>query len=403
MYRTDDFIAQVPNSQMPKIPDHFTKIEQVSKPEPESKPVQIPNKNEKMNEDEPNDNFTVVHHETDEDQILSISAIIAISCAVAAAIALLFYYEARRRNRARINRMSRIKPGNKNFEDGLIKVHTASGDRNGRSFGGKNTSSPVEAIKQAINVADWDGVYKLASRIAETDDGLSLPSVSWYKDQDRSHLGVENQERTKTLDELAANGDWTGLAVTAALYAGETSGSSHIYSDDGFPHATGGPPERRVLMNASENEDVEVGQRSMKDMVSGLSMALNAGDWSQVTKYANQIKDEKNAGSSFDTDPDIIFTDPSTSSVSSSDTTDTEMSKRQTIEKLMRAGKWKGVSIMANMYEMESKQSHPSTSVRPYPPSPTHQYSDTRSPVRTKELRHSDRVQQNIVGFRQDP
>jgi len=114
----------------------------------------------------------------------------------------------------------------------------------------------------------------------------------------------------------------------------------------------------------------------MEQMVTGLSTALNAGDWSEVSQYANLIKEQKNAG--FD-DSQVILTDPgflsSGSSVSSTDTSNTEVSKKQTIEKLMRAGKWKGVSIMANMYEMESKQSSHSTSMRPYPPSPSHPYS----------------------------
>ena len=138
----------------------------------------------------------------------------------------------------------------------------------------------------------------------------------------------------------------------------------------------------------------------MEEMVGGLSQALNAGDWSQVNYFASKIKDQK-GGNSFDTDSQA-FVLSSTSSIVSTNTTDTEFSKKQTIEKLMRAGKWKGVSIMANMYEMESKQNSSSSSVQPYPTSPTHPYTDNRT-FRTKELRHADRVQENINGFRQDP
>jgi hypothetical protein len=372
----DDFIKQIPVSNSP---------EQQAKPEevPVSVPASVPVPDKIQNESNDGDKFTVVHVEKEEDDILSISGIIAITCAVAAVIALFFYFEARRRNRARINRMSRFNNGQKGFEDGVIKVDTGS------------SSAPIEEIKVAINNADWDSVYKLASRIAENDDGLS-PSLGSFKGKKRSHLGAEDQERTKTLDDLAANGDWTGLAVTAALYAGETSGSSSTYSSGEYS-------ARRNTVSASQNEDVEEGQRSMEKMVSSLSRALNAGNWSQVTKYANRIKDEKNSGSSFDADSPILLTSPSSSSISSSDTPNAELSKKQTIAKLMRAGKWKGVSIMANMYEMESKQDRPCSPVRPYPPSPNHPYSDTRSIIRTKELRHSDRVQENIVGFRRDP
>jgi len=399
----DDFIQQIPVSHMSDIdsPAQPTEVEQKFKPE--VVPIAVPDKNQSDVEEDKSsnyesndiDNFTIVHVEKEEDEILSISGIIAISCAVAAAIALFFYYEARRRNQARIHRLSRFNIGNKSFvEDGVIKVHT--------SFG-SSASAPIEEIKAAINNADWDSVYKLASRIAENDDGLSFSNLGSFKGENRSHLSAEDQERTKTLDDLAANCDWTGLAVTAALYAGETSGSPHNQSEGAFTYGTDNPSLRRNAVNTSQNQDVEEGQHSMERMVSGLSRALNAGNWSQVTKYANLIKDAKNSGSSFDTDSKILLTSPSTSSIMSTDRSDTEITKKQTIEKLMRAGKWKGVSIMANMYEMESKQNNPSSSVRPYPSSPTHPYSDTRSIVRIKELRHSDRVQENIVGFRRDP
>lgn len=409
----DEFIKQIPVSNSPNQSgdeEQNVASEQIPDPDqvPDQVPVPVPDQvlvPEKTNLDvdkaesvfETNDEkgFTMVHIEKEEEEILSISAIIAISCAVAAVIALFFYFEARRRNRARINRMSRFNTGNKNFdEDGLIKV--------GTSFR-MNTSTTIEGIKVAINNADWDCVYQLASRIAENDDGLSLPSLGSFKGQNRSHLGVEDQERTKTLDDLAANGDWTGLAVTAALYAGETSSASHnqsnsVYSDDFDERSM-----KKDLVYVLKNQDIEEGQNSMEQMVSGLSRALNAGNWSQVTRYANLIKDQKNSGSSFDTDSQVLLTSPSASSIISTDTSNTEVSKKQTIAKLMQAGKWKGVSIMANMYEMESKQGHPSSSVRPYPPSPPSPYSDTRSFARTKELRHSDRVQENIVGFRRDP
>ena len=432
-YLTDDFINQIPISNIPVIdiadpvPDPIPVV-QVVVPEkspktPESEYVAVPNKTElNVGEDELNSGnsnsepFTIVQVEK-EDPILSIAAIIAVSLAVAALIAFFFYYDARRRDEARKNRMPRSGNGKRSIgEDGVIKVTTSSGNRKMSSFGSFSTSSsrsvnstftPIEEIKAAINNANWDNVYKLASQLAENDDGLSLPSIGSFKGQTRSHLGAEDQERSNTLDELAANGDWTGLAVTAALYAGETSGSSHDHSSSTFTYGADEPSSRRETRNASKNQDIEEGQASMEQLVGGLSAALNAGDWSRVTKFANLIKDKKNTGSSFDTDPQVLLTNPgflsSTSSISSSSTTDTELSKKQTIEKLMRAGKWKGVSIMANMYEMESKQSNRSSSMRPYPTSPTHPYNDKRSIVRTKELRHEDRVQENIVGFRRDP
>ena len=380
--RKDEFLKHIPTSNV--LNDESPEVPVETKPEV---PVPVP-------EEEPlgeNDDFTIIHVEKEKDEILSISAIIAISCSVAAVIALFFYCEARRRNRARISRMSRFSNGTKGYEDGVIKVNTSSRNRKFKPFR-SSSSHPIEEIKEAINGADWDSVYRLASQVAANDDGLSIPSLGKFKGQDRSHLDAEDQDRTKTLDDLAANGDWTGLAVTAALYAGETSGSPVNQIDEYFTDES---------FVASEIEDVE-GQESIERMVSGLSKALNSGNWQQVTKFANLIKDAKNSGNSFDTGSQIL-TIPSSSSSVSSDASKTEMSKKQTIAKLMRAGKWKGVSIMANMYEMESKQAQPSSSIRPYPPSPNHPYSDTRSILRTKELRHSDRVQENIVGFRRDP
>jgi len=369
----DEFLENIPVSELPDTDSHALL--------PETQPIAPATNNE-------NDDFSIVHVEKEEGEILSISAIVAICCAVAAVIALFFYYEARRRNRARINRMSRFNNEGKGFQDEVIHVNTSS------------SIHPIEEVSAAINDADWDGVYRLASQLAENDHGLSLQNPRLFKGKKRRHLDVEDRERAKTLDDLAANGDWTGLAVTAALYAGETSGSSVSQSDE-YSYYTDDASVERDVISDSGSDDVE-GQQSMERMVSKLSKALNGGNWQQVTKYANLIKDEKNAGNSFDTDSQIILRTPSSSSSVSSDVSKTEMSKKQTIAKLMRAGKWKGVSIMANMYEMESKQVQ-SSSVRPYPPSPNHPYSDRRSILKTKELRHSDRVQENIVGFRRDP
>ena len=376
---------------MPIVDPHIQPPQVESEIIPGSVPASDPNEMElNVGRDTTNDNFTILYEEK-EDDILSISGIIAISCALAALIALFFYYEARRRNRVRINAMSRFNNGHKSLdENGVINVETSSGSGTFNSFG-STASSSIEEIKAAINNANWDRVYKLASQIAESNSGLSISGSDLFKGQNRSHLGEEDQERTKTLDDLATNGDWTGLAVTAALYAGETSGTSDKYSESLLSSRIEVP---------SNNQDVEEGQHSMETMVTSLSKALNAGNWSQVTKYANLIKNEKNSANSYNTDSQVLLTSTNTSSLFSIETSKTEMSKKQTIAKLIRAGKWKGVSIMANMYEIESKQGQPSSSLRQSPVSPTHLYSDTRS---IKELRHSDRVEENIVGFRSDP
>lgn len=409
----EDFIGQIPHSNVPVPPP--TKPIHVNvpattpvNPKPEVAPLPIKT-DLNIGEDELNtgkiQNEPVTSTQGEGNATLSIGAIIGISCAVALCIALFFYSEARRRDRVHKSHHA-CSNGKRRFgEDPVIKVSTFNTNRKTKSSSSLSTSSsrssnaiftPIEEIKGAINNADWDNVYKLASQLAENDDGLSLPSIGSFKGQSRSHLCVEDQERTKTLDELTAKADWTGLAVTAALYAGETSGSSHERFNT-FEYGADQPSTRRDTMGiigpsvihlpSSRKQDIEEGQMSMEQMVGGLSAALNTSDWSQVNRFANLIKDEK-GGTSIDMDSQaLVLANPgfpsSSSSIMSTDTTDTELSKKQTIEKLMRAGKWKGVSIMANMYEMESKQSHSASSMQP--------------------LQHADRVQKNMVGFPRDP
>jgi hypothetical protein len=96
-------------------------------------------------------------------------------------------------------------------------------------------AASVEQITKAIDKANWDEVYNLASQMAEQEDLSTLSSVGRHNsklasssselDKIRNGLSAEDQERTRALDELVDHGDWTGVAVTAALYAGE-SGSS---------------------------------------------------------------------------------------------------------------------------------------------------------------------------------
>jgi hypothetical protein len=98
----------------------------------------------------------------------------------------------------------------------------------------QSSSVSVQAIMNAIDNANWDEVYTLASQLAEKEDLSTLSSAGKANDRRplvsdnrkaRIGLSTEDQERTRTLDELVDLGDWTGVAVTAALYAGE-SGSS---------------------------------------------------------------------------------------------------------------------------------------------------------------------------------
>jgi hypothetical protein len=104
-------------------------------------------------------------------------------------------------------------------------------------FGSTAGSVLVRKIADAIDKANWDEVYRLASQLAEQEDLSTLSSIgkqntkrvySASNKKCRAHLSEEDLERTKTLDSLVESADWTGLAVTAALYAGE--GGSSLYS-----------------------------------------------------------------------------------------------------------------------------------------------------------------------------
>jgi hypothetical protein len=279
-----------------------------------------------------------------------------------------------------------------------------------------SVAESLEELREAIDCADWDTIYRLASLLAEDEEACSLSSFNIPKSRSsRRHLSTEDQVRTTTLDELMEKADWTGLAVTAALYAGE-SGSEHTRPID--------PPsakkKTKKVKNFGDEEwkpvrlspiatspaDIEEGHVPMDEMVRNLNNALNAGDWEQVGFYANKIKDERGseAGSFASDIPDtqamVLASGSSRIAANmSSDTTETDVSRKQTIEKLARAGKWKGVSIMANLYHMETKQTKSSVvkgTGTALPP----RHSSKKS--RTKELRHSDRVNENIVGFRQE-
>lgn len=387
-----------------------------------------------------------------EDTSLSVGAIIGISIAVAAILAAFFYFEARRRNLARqvgvlaaaANRNNGSGKGKSSLEVDTAKPPPTSSrlqkstSRSATTDSRSNiTSAALHEIREAVNNANWDNIYRLASQLAEEDEAQSLPGPKIPKDNRlRSHLNAEDQERTKTLDDLMARGDWTGVAVTAALYAGE-SGSSHEPTRD--PPSSSKAKKTRKSLHHDEDDwkqvqvvslddksisshpsslsdgsaharDLEQGQTSVESLVRSLNEALNAGDWAQVNFLATRIKEEKgaNGGSSMVSDdisnPQASMLASGSSRVASNvsqATTDTDASRRQTIEKLIRAEKWKGVSIMANLYEMESNQPSKSSLVKASRGSKRPPRS-IKKPSRTKELRHSDRVDENIVGFRQD-
>jgi hypothetical protein len=365
-----------------------------------------------------------------------------------------------------------------------------------------SVNASVDQIVTVIDKANWDDVYKLASQLAEQEDLSTLSSVGKQNAsrtsnganlKQRTHLSEEDQERARTLDELVESGDWTGVAVTAALYAGEsgssrqtsttrrsfldivtgnrtdsraattdegrtlsqtnsdtanpsfnlsstpsppchttkaappagafgllpgstrgvTSGSRPVIADtdssillsqlkDRMDHAVDSGDWDEVLLLSSEVEknnaframpnqsttpaidpnltskpsqrdgaipDAEQGGAVYASLKEALSQSVYHGDWALVSSYANRIRQKGASGFPYETATTQISETnaivPATRPqrvppVRSVDTSDSEMSKKQTIEKLVKAEKWKGVSILAGLYEMESKGSIPS-------------------------------------------
>mmetsp|Transcript_16467 Transcript_16467/g.45984 ORF Transcript_16467/g.45984 Transcript_16467/m.45984 type:complete len:574 (+) Transcript_16467:2-1723(+) len=95
------------------------------------------------------------------------------------------------------------------------------------------TRDAVQSIMLAIDQANWNNVYLLSSNLAEREDlstvstaGLEQFTIDNSSPTMRQTLTREDQERAKTLDRLVANADWTGVAVTSALYAGESDAAS---------------------------------------------------------------------------------------------------------------------------------------------------------------------------------
>ncbi|CAJ1933246.1 unnamed protein product [Cylindrotheca closterium] len=280
----------------------------------------------------------------------------------------------------------------------------------------KNTSqfnlsmtSDVDAVFKAISRADWYEVYNMASQLSENED---LSTISSYGgqgnhrnypalDQDRSHLSLEDQQRTRTLDRLAMNRDWTGVAVTAALYADESSSAkemkggyflsqsaaaaTQIADEKEFSCEVSGMVKERidsavdsgdwdkVLALSSQADVAKEGNNERDDnglstilysqvlpddTLSGsqkkLTENLFASNWALVGAYANRLR-ELEAQLTVDDKTLPLQSLLDINSTELSDSSDPEAVKKQTIAKLINEKKWKGISIMAGLYDMESK------------------------------------------------
>jgi ElaB/YqjD/DUF883 family membrane-anchored ribosome-binding protein len=347
-------------------------------------------------------------------------------------------------------------------------VSTASRSTFGRRFMLSPKTVSVDQVEEAVDNGNWDDVYKLASQLAEKEDLSTLSSAARHNAEGlsndrlerRSSLREEDQERAKTLDELIFNRDWTGVAVTAALYAGESgyqtqipkssggnlfgriagrrvSNAAHEASSQDFPtyqdeHPALGaltiestsdttndvesPPEPpsaglpflqlknsmdqavdagdwdQVLRISSEVENNGAFQSRHADqqnnivvsvpsntsstelpspsgrteafqtLIDEMDNAMNRGDWALVGFYADKIREIKISGDVTTSTPSsralVPLSRPQALKTSpTEDSSSSIASKKFTLEKLVQAEKWKGVSIMAGLYEMEAKNS----------------------------------------------
>lgn len=271
-------------------------------------------------------------------------------------------------------------------------------------------TSEADEVFHAINRADWYEVYNLASKLSESED---LSTISSYGgqgshksysaiNQDRSHLSLEDQQRTRTLDRLAMNRDWTGVAVTAALYADESSSVKEMRNALFMS-----PSSSATAQTANEKEFVRPGDSgAVKERIDS---AVDSGDWDKVlalslSSEVGVMKDAGNnhTGSEISIAPhsqSLVHDDHAVSrqklkeslfesnwalvgafatrlrelesqmgdsdalevedqldinSPELADSSDPEAVKKQTIAKLINEKKWKGISIMAGLYDMES-------------------------------------------------
>lgn len=352
---------------------------------------------------------------------------------------------------------------------------TASRGDFGQGFSFPSNRISMREIEEAVDNGNWDEVYQLASRLAEQEDMSTLSSygrqsasgrLSSERMERRSRLKEEDHERVKTLDELIESRDWTGVAVTAALYAGESGYkkqdqfpkssffsrvtgqrvsnaaraassqddiSAPVYQGSllalGAPTIDTGsdanddveaPTERRasrstgptysdppllqlkysmdhavetgdwdqvvrisseiekngkfqsrlassdfvvsVPSNVSSTPSQSEGTVAVQTLVEEMNHAMSRGDWALVGFYADKIRELKTGSGEERTSEStsslalVPFSAPP-SAMHSNQTEDSIMSRKQTLDKLVQAQKWKGVSIMAGLYAMEEKGS----------------------------------------------
>ena len=326
--------------------------------------------------------------------------------------------------------------------------NSSSSSRHGFSHGFVTSSNNVvaEQLQEAVDFGNWDSVYMLASQLAEQEDLSTLssddrkpPILSVQRLERRSILGEEDRERARALDELIASGDWTGVAVTSALYAGESgypkrskfSGTSFLEIAPSttatrtmpmLPSPAHGTHEIDTASETSHEESIpgeDVSEHPLLKLKRDLDHAVDTGDWIKVQFISSQVEARGEYQSRIEFQPlsgiasshppyskgasdhasNQAFTDEIDQAIARGDwalvrfyadkildgkgchtwpksmmstsqaivplsrppcadvdnTTSSFLSNKTTLQKLVLAQKWKCVSVLSGLYEMEAK------------------------------------------------
>ena len=272
-------------------------------------------------------------------------------------------------------------------------------DSSHRSSRASGVGAPeMEQVFSAIDAGNWDEVYTLASQLAEREDASTMSSTGKQSARriaagvtrtPRQGLSDEDRARTNTLDELAENGDWTGLAVTAALYAGESTASRNTSAPARrsiLDIMTGKPASSRAAANASvedilrptgsaQTDDTKSSSIGNSNLLAALSFESEDDPPTRSGKTQNTAWQAKSLGfgifgSSQPTTPDRV---------GSTGTGGSGMSARlgylkSDIDKAVDAGDWDKVLLLSSQVEADQSfcdnMAQLASTARPSAPSP---------------------------------
>lgn len=157
-------------------------------------------------------------------------------------------------------------------ESGVMLYLNVSGSRDG--------ATAIDKLKEAIDTANWDKVYELASKLAEREDMSTISSIGSHSVNRttslklRRHLSPVDQAHAKSLDRHVAVNDWTAVARTASLYAGQIG--------------SGRPSTSKYMSKAAAEASDEASLGNLKDRI---DTAVDSGDWDTVLSLSNEVEE----------------------------------------------------------------------------------------------------------------